>query len=214
MQVVVAEDSLLFREGLVRLLESTGIDVVARVGDAPTLIEAVDALRPELVLVDVRMPPTHTDEGLVAAVEIRSRHPETAVMVLSHHVESHQAARLLGENSAGVGYLLKDRVTDLDEFADSIRRVAAGGSVIDPHVVSMLMRRGQSDLLDALTTRERDVLALMAEARSNQAICEHLLLGAKTVETHVGNIFTKLDLLPAPDDHRRVLAVLTYLRSR
>jgi DNA-binding NarL/FixJ family response regulator len=213
-QVVVAEDSLLFREGLVRLLESTGIEVVARVGDAVTLIEAVDALRPDLVLVDVRMPPTHTDEGLVAAVEIRSRHPGTAVVGLSHHVESHQAARLLGDSPAGLGYLLKDRVTDLDEFADSIRRVAAGGSVIDPHVVSMLMRRRRTDVLAALTPRERDVLALMAEGRSNQAICEHLLLGAKTLETHVGNIFSKLGLLPAPDDHRRVLAVLTYLRSR
>jgi DNA-binding NarL/FixJ family response regulator len=213
-RIVVAEDSLLFREGLVRLLESKGFEVVAQAGDANELKQAVESHHPDLVIVDVRMPPTHTDEGLVAAVDLRTQHPDMGVLVLSHYVESHQAVRLLADNPAGVGYLLKDRVTDLADFAESVTRVGSGGSVIDPEVISTLLgrRQHQDDLAD-LTPREHEVLALMAEGRTNQAIRERLFLSPKTVESHVGSIFTKLGLLPAPDDHRRVLAVLTYLRS-
>ena len=214
MRVVVAEDSLLFREGLVRLLESKGFEVVAQAGDAAELIRAVESHHPDLVIVDVRMPPTHTDEGLVAAVKLRARHPDLGVLVLSHHVESHQAIRLLADNPSGVGYLLKDRVTDLTDFAESVTRVGSGGSVIDPEVISTLFsRRQHQDDLTNLTPREHEVLTLMAEGRTNQAIRERLFLSPKTVESHVSSIFTKLGLLPAPDDHRRVLAVLTYLRS-
>ena len=214
MRIVVAEDSLLFREGLVRLLESKGFEVVAQAGDANGLIRAVESHHPELVIVDVRMPPTHTDEGLVAAVKLRARHPDLGVLVLSHHVESHQAIRLLADNPSGVGYLLKDRVTDLADFAESVTRVGSGGSVIDPEVISTLLsRRQHRDDLNDLTPREHEVLTLMAEGRTNQAIRERLFLSPKTVESHVSSIFTKLGLLPAPDDHRRVLAVLTYLRS-
>ncbi len=214
MRVVVAEDSLLFREGLVGLLESNGFEVVAQAGDATELLRAVESHHPDLVIADVRMPPTHTDEGLVAAVDLKSRHPDLGVLVLSHHVESHQAIRLLADNPSGVGYLLKDRVTDLADFAESVTRVGSGGSVIDPEVISTLLSRRQhrDDLAD-LTPREHEVLALMAEGRTNQAIRERLFLSPKTVESHVSSIFTKLGLLPAPDDHRRVLAVLTYLRS-
>ena len=215
MRIVVAEDSLLFREGLVRLLESKGFQVVAQAGDANGLSQAVESHHPELVIVDVRMPPTHTDEGLVAAVELKNRHPDLGVLVLSHHVESHQAIRLLADNPSGVGYLLKDRVTDLADFAESVARVGSGGSVIDPEVIgTLLSRRQHQDDLNDLTPREHEVLALMAEGRTNQAIRERLFLSPKTVESHVSSIFTKLGLLPAPDDHRRVLAVLTYLRSK
>ncbi len=215
MRVVVAEDSLLFREGLVRLLESKGFEVVAQAGDAIELIRAVESHHPDLVIVDVRMPPTHTDEGLVAAIELRTSDPDIGVLVLSHHVESHQAVRLLADNPAGVGYLLKDRVTDLTNFTESVTRVGSGGSVIDPEVISTLLsRRQRQDDLANLTPREHEVLALMAEGRTNQAIRERLFLSVKTVESHVSSIFTKLGLLPAPDDHRRVLAVLTYLRSK
>jgi len=214
-RIVVAEDSLLFREGLVRLLESKGFEVVAQAGDANGLSQAVESHHPELVIVDVRMPPTHTDEGLVAAVELKNRHPDLGVLVLSHHVESHQAIRLLADNPSGVGYLLKDRVTDLADFAESVARVGSGGSVIDPEVIgTLLSRRQHQDDLKDLTPREHEVLALMAEGRTNQAIRERLFLSPKTVESHVSSIFTKLGLLPAPDDHRRVLAVLTYLRSK
>ncbi len=215
MRVVVAEDSLLFREGLVRLLESKGFEVVAQAGDAAELRQAVKSHHPELVIVDVRMPPTHTDEGLVAAIELRANHPDIGVLVLSHHVESRPAMRLLADNPAGVGYLLKDRVTDLTDFAESVARVGSGGSVIDPEVISTLLnRRRQQDDLAEITPREHEVLALMAEGRTNQGIRERLFLSAKTVESHITSIFTKLSLLPAPDDHRRVLAVLTYLRSK
>jgi DNA-binding NarL/FixJ family response regulator len=215
-RIVVAEDSVLFRAGLVRLLESEGFEVVAEAGDAMQLEEAVDSYETDLAIIDVRMPPSHSDEGLVAAVELRARRPATAVLVLSHHVESRQAMRLLKDDPTGVGYLLKDRVTDVADFVDSVRRVAAGGCVIDPEVIRTLLdaqRHRREDWPTALTQREREVLALMAEGRTNQAIGESLHVGSKTIESHVGNIFTKLGLLPAPNDHRRVLAVLAYLRS-
>jgi DNA-binding NarL/FixJ family response regulator len=214
-RVVVADDSVLFREGLVGLLEARGLQVIAQVSDAYQLLEAVGALRPGLALVDIRMPPTHTNEGLLAALDLRARYPDVGVLVLSHHVESTHATQLLADNPRGVGYLLKDRVTDVDEFIDVLRRVGAGECVIDPEVVATLLNRLRAnDPLAALTAREHEVLALMAEGRSNQAISDRLFLTVKTVETHVARIFVKLGLPPAPTDHRRVLAVITYLRSR
>lgn len=214
MRVVIADDSMLFREGLARLLEAREVEVVAQVADADQLAKAVDALHPELAIVDIRMPPTHTNEGLLAALNLRRNHPDVSVLVLSHHVESTHAAQLLTENPRGVGYLLKDRVTDLDDFVDALKRVAAGGSAIDPDVVaSLLARQRTNDPLAALTPREREVLSLMAEGRSNPAIGGRLFLTPKTVETHVARIFTKLGLPPTSSDHRRVLAVITYLRG-
>jgi DNA-binding NarL/FixJ family response regulator len=213
-RVAIAEDSLLFREGLARILREAGFDVVAEVGEADALLEAVDLEQPDVAIVDVRMPPAFTDEGLVAAAKIRSADPSVGVVVLSHHVETEQAVRLLGSGSGGIGYLLKDRVTDLPAFFDAVRRVGMGGSAIDPEVVTRLVdRRRGPGALESLTEREREVLKLMAEGRSNQAIERHMFLSAKTVETHVRSIFVKLDLLPAPADNRRVLAVLTYLRG-
>lgn len=213
MRVLIADDSMLFREGLVHLLQAKGVEVVAQVGDAGELVEAVNALNPDLAIVDIRMPPTHTNEGLLAALQLRRSHPNLGVLVLSHHVESTHAARLLSENPRGVGYLLKDRVTDLDDFVDVLRRIAAGGSAIDPDIVASLLRRERTnDPLAALTPREREVLALMAEGLSNPAISGRLFLTPKTVETHVARIFSKLGLPPATSDHRRVLAVITYLR--
>ena len=211
MRLILADDSVLFREGLARLLADAGLEVVAQASDAIGLKEATDRLLPDLVIVDIRMPPSHTNEGLLAAIEIRAEHPGTSVLVLSHHVESEHALRLLA-SGGGVGYLLKDRVIDLGDFVASLRLLVAGGSVVDPSLVAQLVARPRR-LLSQLTERESEVLALMAEGRSNQAIEQRLFLGAKTVETHVRNIFSKLDLLPAGDDHRRVLAVLTYLRS-
>jgi DNA-binding NarL/FixJ family response regulator len=214
MRIVIADDSVLFREGLVGLLRARGLEVVGQVGDAEQLVTAVDALGPDLAVVDIRMPPTHTNEGLLAALDLRARHPEVGVLVLSHHVESVHAARLLADNPRGVGYLLKDRVSDVDEFVDALLRVGGSGSAIDPEVVSgLLRRRREHDPLAGLTAREREVLALMAEGRSNPAICQRLFLTAKTVETHVSRIFTKLGLPPDAADHRRVLAVIAYLRS-
>jgi DNA-binding NarL/FixJ family response regulator len=214
MQVVIADDAVLFREGLARVLQAAGIQVLAQVGDAEQLLARVRASPPDAVVVDIRMPPTHTREGLDAAQRIRAEHPEVGVLVLSQYVEPHHAIQLLQDGASGVGYLLKDRVADVNEVVDAVRRIAAGGSVIDPEVVSQLVsRRRTHDPIRELSERERQVLALMAEGRSNQAICERLFLSPKTVEAHVHSIFTRLDLHAAPDDHRRVLAVLAFLRA-
>jgi DNA-binding NarL/FixJ family response regulator len=214
MQVMIADDAVLFREGLARVLQAAGIQVLAQVGDAEQLLARVRASPPDAVVVDIRMPPTHTREGLDAAQRIRAEHPEVGVLVLSQYVEPHHAIQLLQDGASGVGYLLKDRVADVNEVVDAVRRIAAGGSVIDPEVVSQLVsRRRTHDPIQELSERERQVLALMAEGRSNQAICERLFLSPKTVEAHVHSIFTRLDLHAAPDDHRRVLAVLAFLRA-
>jgi serine/threonine-protein kinase len=214
MRIGLADDSVLFREGLARLLESAGFDVVGRAGDASELLAIVDAQRPDIAITDIRMPPTHTTEGLVAAVEIRERHPEVAVLLLSQYVETTHALRLLERGAARVGYLLKDRVSDVREFIDAVRRVGNGGSAIDPEVVAQLVvRRRRSDLVGDLSDREREVLGLMAEGRSNAAIGAALHMSEKTVEGHVRSIFSKLALEPAAEDHRRVLAVLTYLKA-
>lgn len=213
MRVVIAEDSTLLREGLTRLLAEAGFDVVAAVEDAPALMAAVDEHRPDAAVVDIRMPPTHTDEGLRAAVSLRRLYPETGVLVLSQYVRVSYAAELLDAGADGVGYLLKDRVSDLVEFAAAIRRVGAGGSAFDPEVVSRLLVRRRDDSDSRLTERERAVLALMAEGRTNQAIAQRLFIAERTVEKHCTSIFTKLDLSASPHDHRRVLAVLRYLNA-
>jgi DNA-binding NarL/FixJ family response regulator len=214
MRVVLADDSLLLREGVARLLEDAGLEVVAQAGDAEDLLRKVGAHKPDLAIVDVRMPPTHTDEGLKAAVDIRERFPSTGVLVLSQYIEESYALELLSENAEGVGYLLKDRVADLDRFVDAVRRVGDGGSALDPEVVSRLLgRRRREDPLADISPREKEVLALMAEGRSNHAIATELVVTERAVEKHVTSIFSKLDLPPAADDHRRVLAVLTYLRA-
>jgi serine/threonine-protein kinase len=214
-RVVVADDAVLLREGIVRLLRDAGIDVAGAVGDATSLLELVGRERPDLALVDIRMPPTFTDEGLVAAEALLGTNPPTRVLVLAQAVESAHAVRLLGSGHGGVGYLLKDRVARVDELVDAVRRVADGGTVVDPAVVSTLVdRRRTYDRLVELTDRERDVLALMAEGRSNRAIAMALDIGDKTVETHVARIFSKLGLEEDLDDNRRVLAVLTWLRGR
>ena len=214
MRVVVADDAVLLREGVVRILEEAGFEVVGQAGTAEELMLKVRSYNPNVAIVDIRMPPTHTDEGLRAAREIREKHPETGVLVLSQYVESAYAMELLADSAEGVGYLLKDRVADVREFADAVRRVAEGGSALDPAVVSQLVgrRRGDVPLAD-LTPREREVLELMAEGRSNQGIAERLVITERAVEKHVTSIFGKLRLAAAPEDHRRVLAVLTSLRS-
>ncbi|MEV0144073.1 MULTISPECIES: response regulator transcription factor [unclassified Nonomuraea] len=214
MRVVLAEDSVLLREGLVRLLDAAGMRVVAAVAEAEALLRAAEEHRPDLVVTDVRMPPTHTDEGLRAALVLRRQRPDLAVLVLSQYVEERYAAQLLGSATGGVGYLLKDRVADVAEFIDALRRVAAGGTALDPEVVSQLLLRGHSDPLDRLTPREREVLKLMAEGRSNAGIGQELVLSEGAVGKHIGNIFTKLDLPLAEGDHRRVLAVLRFLNVR
>ena len=216
MRVVVADDAALLREGLARLLAETGFEVVGLASDADELMDLVEAQRPHVAIVDIRMPPTHTDEGIQAARAIRTSRPETGVLVLSQHVRASYALELLADGSAGLGYLLKERVSDLDELASSVERVGHGGSVLDPLVVEQLVdrpRRGD-DPLEHLTARERDVLSLMAEGRSNRAIAAGLHVTEHTVEKHVKNIFGSLRLPPSPDDHRRVLAVVTYLNSR
>jgi DNA-binding NarL/FixJ family response regulator len=213
-RVIVADDAILFRGGLVRVLDDAGFEVVAEANDARGLLDLVASRHPDLVILDIRMPPTHTVEGLEAAKQIRAGHPEVGVLVLSQFVETHHALDLLAGPPGGVGYLLKDRVSDLREFIEAARRTGSGGSAIDPEVVGRLLaRRRTHDPLAELTHREREVLALMAEGRSNQGIGERLFLSPKTVETHVHRIFRKLDLPPAPADHRRVLAVLAFLRE-
>ncbi|HYU49262.1 MAG TPA: response regulator transcription factor [Candidatus Limnocylindria bacterium] len=215
LRVVLADDSLLLREGIARMLEEAGFDVVAQATDATELLAAIREQRPDVAIVDIRMPPTHTDEGLKAAEAIRAEYgTSVGILVLSQYVETSFALRLVADGAGGVGYLLKDRVNDLEDFAEAVRRIARGGSVIDPEVVGQLVTRGRARLpVDDLTEREREVLALMAEGRSNQAICDRLFLAPKTVEAHIASIFSKLELLPAADDHRRVLAVLAHIRG-
>jgi DNA-binding NarL/FixJ family response regulator len=213
-RVGIVDDAVLFREGLARLIAELGFDVAFRVGTVDELLAAVAAEPPDAVIVDIRLPPSFTNEGILAARRIRSEHRRVGVLVLSQYVEGSQATRLLAEDGRGVGYLLKDRVADLDTLSDAIRRVASGGTVIDPEVVSRLLsRRRESDTLDELTPREREVLGLMAEGHSNGAIGEQLHIGNKTVETHISTIFSKLELLPGEQLDRRVHAVLTYLRG-
>jgi len=214
LRVVIAEDAALFRAGLVRLLEDRGHQVCAEVADGDALLAAVARWRPDVAVVDIRMPPTHTDEGLRAALRLRRDHPGTGVLVLSQYIETRYATRLLAGSAAGVGYLLKDRVADVAEFAGAVDRVAAGGTALDPEVVSQLVRASRhTDGLATLTPRERDVLALMAEGRSNAGIAAALVVSAGVVEKHVASIFGKLGLPPSEADNRRVLAVLRYLGS-
>ena len=214
MRVVVADDNLLIREGLAALLRELGMDVVGKCSTGDDLLLKVRSYKPDVAVVDVRMPPTHTDEGLRAAREIRSKHPETAVLILSQYLEVPLAMRLFAEGSEGVGYLLKERVTDLGEFRSALQRVADGGSAIDPLVVSQLLSRGrEGDPLQALSPREREVLELVAQGRSNKAIAEQLVITLRAVQKHVTSIFGKLDLPATDDDHRRILAVLTFLRA-
>ena len=215
LRLVLADDSMLLREGIARLLTESGFEVVGQAGGADELVAAVRRHRPDVAIIDIRMPPDHTDEGLRAAEAIRAEHgTEVGILVLSQYVETSFALRLVADGVGGVGYLLKDRVDDLDDFADAIRRIARGGSVIDPEVVARLVGSRRTRVpLDDLTVREREVLALIAEGRSNQAIGDRLFLAPKTIEAHIASIFSKLGLLPAPDDHRRVLAVLAHLRG-
>ena len=210
MRVVIAEDSVLLREGLSRLLIDAGIDVVAATGEAEEFLRLVDAQRPDVVVVDVRMPPSFSDEGLRAALVVRQRWPEVGVLVLSQYVEERYASELLAERGGAVGYLLKDRVADVADFIDALRRIAAGGSVLDPEVVAQVLARSRSPLA-SLTPREREVLGLMAEGRSNVAIAGALSVGEGAVEKYISSIFSKLALTPTDSDHRRVLAVLRYL---
>jgi DNA-binding NarL/FixJ family response regulator len=214
LRVVIADDAVLLREGLIRLLEENGCTVVAAVGDGPSLVEAIAEHEPDVSIVDVRMPPSHTDEGLRASVAARGRVPGTPILVLSQYVEVSYADDLLSDRRGGIGYLLKDRVSDVADFLDSLRRVAGGATVLDPEVVGqLLVRRRRDDPLRALTPREREVLGLMAEGRSNTAIARKLVVTEGAVEKHVKNIFTKLGLPPDEEQHRRVLAVLAYLQT-
>lgn len=216
MRVVVTDNAVLLREGLARLLREAGFEVAGLAADAAELLELVEHTRPDVAIVDIRMPPTHTDEGLQAAKAIRKRWPDVGILVLSQHVHASYALELLSAGTDGVGYLLKERVSDLAELASSVQRVAARGSVLDPAVVSQLVgkRRQGTDPLEQLSGREREVLALMAEGRSNKAIADRLFVSEYTVQKHVGNIFDTLRLPPSPDDHRRVLAVVAYLNAQ
>jgi DNA-binding NarL/FixJ family response regulator len=215
LRVVIAEDLALLREGVVALLRENEIDVVAQVQDAPALLRAVAGHEPDLAIVDVRLPPTFSDEGLLAAIEARRRQPDLGVLVLSQYVETAYASELIGDNGAGIGYLLKERVGDVRAFLDALERVAAGGTVLDRQVVTQLLapRQGATDALSSLTVREREVLELMAEGRSNAAIADSLVVTPGAVEKHITNIFTKLELPACDESHRRVLAVLAYLRA-
>ncbi|HKR99080.1 MAG TPA: response regulator transcription factor [Candidatus Dormibacteraeota bacterium] len=214
MRVVVADDSVLLREGIVRILADSGFDVVGQAGDAEDLVRKVAAHKPDVAIVDVRMPPTNTDDGLRAAQKIRAEFPACGVLVLSQYIEEGYALELLSENAEGVGYLLKDRVADVERFTESVRRVGEGGSALDPEVVAQLLgRRRREDPLEELSPREREVLELMAEGRSNHAIAEALVVTERAVEKHVTSIFGKLKLPPTQEDHRRVLAVLRFLRA-
>ncbi len=211
---MIGEDSVLLREGVARILSDAGFDVVGQAGTADELLLKVRSYAPDVAVVDIRMPPTQSDEGLRAAQEMRARYPDVGVLVLSQYVEAAYALELLAENAEGVGYLLKDRVSDVEEFADAVRRVGEGGSALDPAIVTQLVgRRRKHDPLDDLTPREREVLELMAEGRSNQGIAERLVVTERAVEKHVTSIFEKLRLPPTAEDHRRVLAVLAFLRS-
>jgi len=213
-RIVIAEDSVLLRAGLTRLLEDAGEEVIAAVGDGDALLAAVEHHQPDLVIVDVRMPPTQTDEGVQAARVIRTRWPGMAILVLSQYVEERYAGELVAAGASGVGYLLKDRVADVAEFLAAVRRVGEGGAVLDPEVVVQLLARSRrQDPLERLTAREREVLGLMAEGKSNAALADQLFLSASAVEKHVSSIFTKLDLHPTEHDHRRVLAVLRWLEA-
>ena len=213
MRVVIAEDQALLRQGIVRLLADAGFEVVAEAADAPDLLRKVAAHKPDVAIVDVQMPPDNTDDGLRAAMEIREMQPDVGVLVLSQYAEERYAVDLIGANAEGVGYLLKDRVTDFSGFAEAVRRVGSGGSVLDPTVVAhMLGRRRRNDPLDALTPREREVLEYMAEGRSNKGIAEKLVVTPHAVEKHVTSLFSKLDIAAGPEDHRRVLAVLEFVR--
>lgn len=214
MRIVIAEDSVLLRAGLTRLLLDAGDEIVATVGDADALLEVVERHKPDLAVVDVRMPPTHTDDGLRAALRIRELWPETGILVLSQYVEERYAVELLAHETSGLGYLLKDRVADVAEFVAAVHRVGEGGTALDPEVVAqLLVRSRRRDPLQRLSPREREVLGLMAEGRSNGAIARQLVVSDGAVEKHVSNIFTKLDLPPTEHDHRRVLAVLRWLES-
>ena len=214
MRIVIAEDAVLLRAGLTHLLVDAGEDVVAAVDNGDTLLVAVERHQPDLAIVDVRMPPSHTDEGLRAALAIRARWPQVGILVLSQYVEERYATELLAGDTAGVGYLLKDRVADVSDFLSAVRRVGDGGTALDPEVVAQLLARARRrDPLAQLTPRERDVLALMAEGRSNAAIAQALVVSDGAVEKHVSNIFTKLDLSPTEHDHRRVLAVLRWMEA-
>ena len=214
MRVVIADDELLLRQGLSRLLAEVDVDVVACVGDGPSLLRSVARDSPDVAIVDIKMPPTHTDEGLTAAIAIRELYPAVGVLVMSHYLDSRYAQRLLREHSTRVGYLLKERVSDVMVLVDALRRISEGECVVDPTIVSrLLLRRGEQSPLEQLTGRERDVLALLAEGHSNQGIAARLFLSPKTVERHVGHIFGKLDLVESDSHNRRVLAVLTLLRA-
>jgi DNA-binding NarL/FixJ family response regulator len=214
LRVVIAEDSVLMREGIASLLEGAGFEIVGKSSTADDLLLKVRSYKPHVAIVDIRMPPNHTDEGLVAAKEIREQHPEVGVLVLSQYVEPSYAMELIADDAEGVGYLLKDRIPDVDEFRSSVRRVAEGGSALDPAIVTQLVgRRRSDDPVETLTPREREVLELMAEGRSNQSIAQKLVVTERAVEKHVTSIFGKLRLPATAEDHRRVLAVLAFLRS-